>query len=349
MRSIAIVTLIVLASWSGAAADQRPSPEPVLRVGVFGYKPDGGVSLAAWDPQPSTNSIVYIRSLCEVGGGSYQAPPARATDAWRFSGKILNMSPEEAQLELDWQRIVDRGQAVTAPAGSLQVTVRVGEKVVLDPVVPDEPSQCSIISAAFEVRYDESPVRTLAAGGGRATTEEFPNPQHGGVTSSGGGRLVIVKPRSSSGGAKHDRQPLSESATPMFDVNLWLVHRVPGKPDEVLHQALRAPRLGAPFAFSPVTIETPHGAMVVQVTGSFEIETAASGDDRLVFVTKRRVTPARFNPSVRDTLPNSEGGSRTTTIMPGPEDVLAFEMPAIRVKGQRTADQFSVRARITPH
>jgi hypothetical protein len=347
MRAAILVSIFVIAPWSGAVAGQSASSDPVLRVGVFGYKADGGVSLAAWDPQPSTNSIVYIKGLCEVGGGAYQVPPARATDAWRFSGKVLNITPEEALVEVDWRRIMDKSQAVTAPAGTIQVTVRIGEKIVLDHVFPDELPGCSVTAASFEVRYDESPTRVVGAGSGRASGGGTEKPRGGGVASSGGGRLII-KPRLTATATNAASKTSADLPAAFYDVNLWLVHSAPGRPDEVLHQALRAPRLGAPFAFSPVTVDTPRGPMIVQVTGSLAIETGTSGEEQLVFVTNRRLTSTRFDAAVRDAPPASQGGSRTRTAMPKPDDVLSFEMPPLRVREQGAApDQFAVRVRIT--
>ena len=43
------------------------------------------------------------------------------------------------------------------------------------------------------------------------------------------------------------------------------------------------------FAFAPVSVKTPEGAVGVQVTGSFAIQGGPPGD-RLVFVTSRRLS-----------------------------------------------------------
>lgn len=349
MRMMTFIVGLVLSSGAAAGDGQQGSAAPTMQVGVFGYGADGSSSLAAWDTQPSTNSVVSIRSLCMVTGGSLEAA-AGATDAWRFSGKIQRITADEAVLELEWQRIRDRGQAVTAPAGNVQLTLRAGEKVVLDQVIPDAPSQCSIVGASFEARYTRSRMGTpegesAPRAGGRAMSSGT-QPREAGARQaapSSGART-----RSSGGGARSEWQRSVEAVVKAVDVNLWLVHSAPGRPDEVLHQALLATNRGADFAFSPVTVNTTNGAVVVQVTGSFAI-TSGDSDDQLVFVTNRRVTSARSDLPVRDTVPDSHGGSRTTTPLPGPDDVLAFEMPPLRVKGQAALpDQFSVRVRITP-
>ena len=134
----------------------------------------------------------------------------------------------------------------------------------------------------------------------------------------------------------------------MVSVNLWLVHSAPGRDDEVLHQVLSAPHEGAAFAFAPVTINGPGGPATVQVTGSFMVRTnAESGDQQLVFVTNRRVTRGTGQP--RDAA-DQAGTSRIVNKMPGPDDVLSFEMPALRAIDGRPAlpDRFSLRVRIAP-
>ena len=68
-----------------------------------------------------------------------------------------------------------------------------------------------------------------------------------------------------------------------------------------------------------------------------------------MFSTSRRVdvtAPGRRLATVPRTHP---GTSRIINRMPGPEEVLSFEMPPITLDGQRAApDQFSVRVKIAP-
>jgi hypothetical protein len=119
---------------------------------------------------------------------------------------------------------------------------------------------------------------------------------------------------------------------------------VPGQPEEVSHQLLRAGD-GASFSFPPVSIATGHGAAIVHVTGSIETTRAAGSDGQLVFSTARRVIPTSRGQS-RDAV--TLGTTRVTHRMPGPEEVLSFEMPPVKLSGQEAPDQFSVRVRITP-
>lgn len=346
--AITFIFGLLLASGAAAQDGQQGSPAPVLRVGVFGYGADGSSSLAAWDTQPSINSVVSIKSLCMVTGGSLKAA-SEATDAWRFSGKVLSISPDEAILELEWQRIVDRGQPVTAPSGTVQLTLRAGDKVVLDQVVPDGPSQCSIVSASFEARYDRHPTRT---GLWRAARQHAPAEAASSEADrapSGGSARVGARGKGSAASA--DAKPEWQRTTDfrLFAVDLWLIHSAPERPDEVLHQSLLTTQDGAAFAFSPLTIDTATGPTIVQITGSFGVTAVPTGAQHLTFALNRRVTPARSNVPVRDTARAWSQGSRRTMALPQPDDVLAFEMPPVQVKGQAPLpDQFSVRVRIAP-
>ena len=127
-----------------------------------------------------------------------------------------------------------------------------------------------------------------------------------------------------------------------MQVHLWLMHTTPDRKDEVVHQLVRAPREGADFAFAPISIDTPRGAVVVQVSGSFGV-----ADGQFIFVTNRSVKYV----SQRDqkTTPASEGTGRTVNAMPGPADVLSFELPPIPGPGGAAPlpNQLSVRVQVT--
>jgi hypothetical protein len=136
--------------------------------------------------------------------------------------------------------------------------------------------------------------------------------------------------------------------TRQFDVDLWLVRNAPGRKEEAVHQSLNGVRGSAQFAFAPVSIETPRGNVNLQVTGLFRLTTDDLGAQQLVFITTRSVRFAPAGGSSRDTPPSMTGTSTTTNPMPGPDDVLAFEMPSIRMPngGPALPDQFAIRVRI---
>jgi len=135
----------------------------------------------------------------------------------------------------------------------------------------------------------------------------------------------------------------------LFDVNLWLVRAVPGRPDDVTHSLLRMNQNGASFSFAPIAVTTSRGEAIVQVTGTLAVVQGTSGEEQLVFTTSRRVGLTAPGQAPRDSAPDSSGTSRVINRMPGPEEVLSFEMPPITLNGRQAApDQLSVRLKIAP-
>jgi hypothetical protein len=132
-------------------------------------------------------------------------------------------------------------------------------------------------------------------------------------------------------------------------VELWLVQSVPGMEDRTIYQTLSSAREGAMFAFAPVSVTTPEGAVGVQITGSFAIHGGPPGD-RLVFTTSRRLSYSSTAAQPRDRAQEAEGVGRTVQPMPGPDDVLSFELPALGAGHGHSAipDRFSIRVRIRP-
>ena len=103
------------------------------------------------------------------------------------------------------------------------------------------------------------------------------------------------------------------------------------------------------FAFAPVSVATPEGTVGVQITGSFAIQGGPAGD-RLVFVTTRRLSYSSTTTQPRDRAQEAEGVGRRVQPMPGPDDVLSFELPALGAGHGHSAipDRFSIRVRIRP-
>jgi hypothetical protein len=331
----------------GRAAGTSPQPtgDPVVQVGVFSYQPDGSRAGAAFDTDPNLRSTVYLgSSFCQLGAGDNPAPD-HATHAWRFSGKIVSKSADEAVVQLTWQRVLDQGQPATVPEGTVQLTLRNGDRVPLDTVMSQSQSACAVTNAVFEARYMARPFGIFKSGPGQKPVDVTGTT----ISFGAGGRATTgsVSVRNANG-TKVRSNEAARVPQPgrTFTVELWLVHSVPGKPDEVLHQTLRVSDDGTPFEFAPVTIETGNGS-AVQVTGSV----ATPGGDKLIFIANRKVTIfARSGERPRDGAFDSQGTSRTIRQLPSPTDVLSFEMPPIRVtaNGSPIADQFAVRVRVTP-
>jgi hypothetical protein len=215
---------------------------------------------------------------------------------------------------------------------------------------------CPTVAVGFEARYAPRfsgmgfPAGGVGSGGGSgrgsggsggaAVTVNV-----GAVARGGGfGTSVAVPQAGGEGGGIR-----SAAGSGLFDVNLWLVRVVPGRPDEVTHSLLRMNETGASFSFAPIAVTTSRGEAIVQVTGTLAVVRGTSGEEQLLFSTSRRLGLTAPGQAPRDKAPDSYGESRLINRMPGPEEVLSFEMPPITLNGRQAApDQFSVRLKIAP-
>ena len=344
--------LLFLAGQS--AAPQSKPPAPVLQVGVFSYGPDAAPQAAVYATSLDSVSFQYAAG-CEIGGGNRPVPD-RATDAWRVSGAVERITSEEAVVRVDWQRLRAGGVAVTSPGGSVELTLHPGDRVPLDSASPEPAAGCGGRTIGFEARFGprpgwmigphgpltESPAVTIMRGGGsgssgRAGTGAGAGAGAGAGTGAGpGGGSVAI---SGSG-----RDVSSRALT----ADLWLVRAdksQPEKPDFNLQGlVLQKVRGTVPFAFTPFTIETPAGPIGVRITGWLQV-TTEQGTAELVFTALRDVKYATGDTN-RDLT--RTGSSTTRNPMPGPDEVLSFELPPIRLPngGAALPDQYSVRLRI---
>ena len=217
-------------------------------------------------------------------------------------------------MQLDWQRTLAGGSGVSAPGSSQVLTLRPGDRILLDSMTP--PTTACWATVGFEARYMPRPFAVT----GVAYSSQRGVYQPGGVgrVSGGGGRgsagggvgtesntTVRVASLAGGSGAGGGTRVHTGSATftittvAQYDVNLWLVRQAPGKPDESQHQVLRVGRDDVAFAFPPADAATTKGQVSVQVTGSVAVTTGANGP-QLMFTTNRRVASARANESPRD-------------------------------------------------
>jgi hypothetical protein len=313
---------------------------------VFSYQPDGSRAGAAFDTDPNLRSMVYLgSSFCQLGAGDIPVPDY-ATHAWRFSGKVVSKTADEAVVQLTWQRVLDQGQPATTPEGTTQLTLHNGDRVPLDTVMSQSQLSCAVTNAVFEARYMPRPFGIFKNEAGAKKPVDVTGTT---VSFGAGGRAttgsVAVRDANGTKVRTYDAARVPQPGR-TFTIELWLVHSVPGKPDAVLHQSLPVTDDGAPFEFAPVTIDTGNGSGAVQVTG----RVATPGGDKLMLIANRKVTFARAPQMPRDGAVDSQGSSRIVRELPAPSDVLSFEMPPIRggTGGSPIADQFAVRVRVTP-
>jgi hypothetical protein len=332
-----------------AVTPPKPQPSPVLQVGIFSDGPDGKSQAAAYETSLATESFQYVAG-CAIGGGNRPVPD-RATDAWRVSGRVERITTEEAVVRVDWQRIRAGGTPVTSPGGSVQLTLHPEDRVLLDSANPDPTAGCGARTIAFEARFGARPGWMAVPGLGPLKESPGVTIGRGGGIASGAGSGTGVGARAGGGGGRVAALPRVAGESVEFSADVWLVRtdtsRAPEKPEFNLQGlVLQKVRGTVPFAFTPFTIETPAGPIGVQITGSVQV-TTERGPAELVFTAIRDVKYATGDTN-RDSTRSSTGSSTTRNPMPGPEEVLSFEMPPIRVPNSTATlpEQYSVRVRV---
>jgi hypothetical protein len=287
-------------------------------------------------------------------GAGNRTPPQDASDIWQFTGKVLSETTEEAVVQLSWRRLKVGGRAASGDESSVQLTLRNGEAQQLDQASIEPRPGCQTVAVAFEARYAprlSGPGYPPGMGVGGITSGTAASGSGGGMVT---GRVTewatpgtgTPGPESTGHGGSARAGSLDQFAP--WEVSLWLVRAVPGKPPESAHSVLKMNRDGASFVFAPVRVSTSRGEAVVRVKGSLAVIIGANGEEQLRFTAQRQVSPAGGPGSIDGKLASS-GASTVMYRMPGPQEVLAFEMPPVYVEGaEPVPDVFSVRLTVAP-
>jgi hypothetical protein len=344
MSALSTVVLLVLAQ--AVTPNQRNAPSSaVLQVGVFSYGPDGKSQAAAYDTTLAAESFQYIAG-CAIGGGN-RPVPANATDAWRVSGKVESLTADEAVVRVDWQRTRAAGVAVTSPGGSIQLTLHPGDRVPLDTANPDPSVGCGGRTIGFEARFGPRPGFMVGPGGALSESPAVTIMRGlgGGGTAGAGTASVSTNPHG--GGGSVDTAKTGAVTKP-FTADLWLVKTDRAHPDgEFNMQGLVVNVQGTTeFAFSPFAIETSAGPANIQVSGVLR-SVNEEGAVQLVCILARTIRYST-NDATRNANASVTGTSTTRNPMPGPDEVLSFELPPVTVPNTTATvpEQYSVRLRI---
>jgi hypothetical protein len=346
---LVISSLAVLLAGQITSAAQTSAP--VLQVGVFSYGPDGKPQAAAYSTTLDTESIQYIAG-CEIGGGNRPVPD-RATDAWRLAGKVETLTAEEAVVRIDWQRIRAGKAAAASPGGSIQLTLHPGDRVPLDSANPDPTPGCGSRTVSFEAKFEPRPGWMVGPNGPLNHSPAVTIMRNG----SGGGASTGSGSGSGSGGGSvsagatsvQKADPPSGANTRTYTAELFLVRTDksdPEKPDFNLQGLVLKDVQTTSFEFSPFTIITSAGPVNVQITGGLLITTSGT-EPTFSFTAIRTIRYSGAGPA-RDAINTATGRSTTRNPMPGPDEVLSFELPPIRVPNTSVTvpEQYSVRVRI---
>jgi hypothetical protein len=385
--AVGLAAIAIAAGLATNAADaQTPVPDdtPIVQLGIFAARQadgrGGGGTYATSDRDTSLRTDVYIMP-CSFGSSSRM--PTLAYTTWHVEGQVLRQTPQDAVVRVTWRRMRAAGQSVTGPSSTTELTLTVGQHIVLDQEAMPALGECGPMSVTLEARYeprmsgmfaftpngratrgggssgrasttargdDGSAQSSTGAGGGRLVAQSEAagaQPSGAGTTTGGvnvGGGMVMATARGADGRA-------AGSLLLMQSAELWLVHSAPDKDDEVLQTSTIARSGGGDFAFAPVAIQTKTGAVAVRITGTLELGLDLEGRPRFVFGATRRVmfTPSTRAPRDRTASVDSGGVANTILPVPSPDEVLSFEMPPIDAAGvPQVPDHFAIRVRLSP-
>jgi hypothetical protein len=338
-----ILALMTLATVAPASA-QTPENPNFVRIGVFMQQPDGTLGGFAGygsgsDGLAFSTLIWFANGRCSFGAEDLEesppVPPESATDAWAIRGQVTNLAAEHASVQLEWRRLRTAGAPVDGAWASRPLTLPVNQLVAIESLgqASDERCPASVtFGARFAPRFDPSRQQAAAAAG------------TGGGIGSGGGRGTGT---GSGGAVRVGTKP----TVPPYTAELWLVHSVPGKPDTVL--PLKVPVIGgsAAFSFTPVRFAATGGTFAVTVSGRLRV--LQTNDPQVRTYTLAADRAATFTPSNRPSRdpvePGLEGRASSSGVLPKPDDVVAFEMPPLKVAGAPSVpDRFAIRLRLRP-
>jgi hypothetical protein len=380
-------TFVLIASMAGLATAQAPAAAPAvpaqppyaLEIGLRITRADDVVATAAAGPGASVSGSVWADlTACSAGAGDREPGVDRVR--WRVAGRILQRAGDAFVVEAEWQRIGDgAGRAVDGPKSIQQITIRLGEHVMLDQMAPTLGGPCPKRTVRLEaaiVLPDLSRTKPAAGGGGgsgrggagagsggaggsAATARELrahAEALMGAISGSGSmtaaemarsmarvTRGVISGIPAGSGavaagdGPPVEMRPVSSAS---YDVETWLVHVPPGGVEETQRMAIHISAGGDTLSFAPIVVPTSAGPANVDIATMVRpVETV---DGRLVL----HVVVARRVSGSAKTL----GSSAKFIPMPGPSDIVSFEMPQLPRVGvdPTVGHQFSVRIRVAP-
>jgi hypothetical protein len=336
MKAMNAIAVALVLTCVPATLCAQSTPDLQVQVGLFSHRFDGSFAGAAFDDGPDLDSTVSSNQ-CMVGAGNGDRQVPSATDIWRFTGKVVSADRERAVVQLNWRRTLAQGKKTAGNEASVQLTLRNGESVTLDQAGPSCPS----MNITFEARYGERPFGGVRTSG---VTAPISGIVRGSISSS----RVNADSISLTDAVTGSNQDKAVPSTRVFNIDLWIVHAIPGQVDQVTHSQLRINENGGQLSLAPLRVNTAAGVSTVQITGSLLVIVANGSDERLIFRTTRRVTPPTPGTAAPDPSRDIVGSSMVINRLPGPDDVLSFEMPPIQVGNETLPDRFSIRVKVTP-
>jgi hypothetical protein len=314
---------------------------PKVHAGLFTLNAEGRIGAAAMQSGDRQGAdlagIVYLAPCNTVGAANPgHAISASATEVWKLTGSVVEVASDRATVQLSWQRVRKGGKDEEPTPQWVTVTLKRDERTTLEAISIPAAGNCPARDASLEIAFISMKQLFAAnAAAGQTPGSLGPRPSVSGTISKHFSEFGFL-------GDGNVSMPTALRA------ELWLVRSSPGS-DEVRH--LRSPVGSIPmsFGFAPISIQTSAGTLTVKVEGTVESGATATGSPQFHFSAKRTTMFAPANRAARDTTPVVEVSTKTTVAMPGPDDVLSFELPPLQTPdGRHVADRLSVRVKLTP-
>ncbi|HUF48260.1 MAG TPA: hypothetical protein VMM93_10625 [Vicinamibacterales bacterium] len=308
----ALFLAIPLAMLAQAPATSFTSEPPPLAIYLRSYRADGRSAATVGDHGTDAfHSYVHAdAALCRMGASN--AAPWFAPDfGWYFSGRVVRRAGDDLQVQITWERRWSGGRELqSGPGGTMHLTMRPGDRLVLDSLVPATVGACGNVELRLEASVAGS-VETL-----------------------------FVRP--------HRFEPVRPGTAPQVGIvdavrrlaELWLVHTRSDGSESTQAQTTAIGGEGRPFEFPPVRIAGDAGPMAVSIGGRLSVSTT-SGRERLSVLLERDLSGA-------DGSRIASGGTAKTIDAPRAGHVVSFELPPPRSSGAATGgDRFAVRLRLS--
>ena len=302
MRLTTLFVLALLGSVTVAAAQDvkafKPIPEVgsplVFEVSLRRYGPDNFMSASAGDSAITGKLESYVSapaSLCGLSASSAE-PTSVPGVGWHVTGEVLSTASGQMSARVEWQRIWDKGSRIqNGPSGSKTITLRAGERVELDRVVPSGQSACNATDARLEAAVVTKLAYRLGVVNGSfskvAAGDTMASGYFTGLATARGGRGTATTTTGTQTGTTTGttttdtkvKQNLEWNRTQLgsriagaasYDAELWLVHRGPDGVETVQQQTVRFGASGLNYTFPSISVQTSKGPITVDITGKLQ-------------------------------------------------------------------------------
>ncbi len=253
----------------------------------------------------------WLESPCAPNAGN-EKPLSAPRAGWRFTTAVVNRDGDFVSVNVTWYRQwsaqppSDAARIAGATSRTYQLVMHAGDRVEIDRLPPEDTASC----AGEVARLEATLTSDRPAGSGRSAP----------------GRAGAASPAA------------------LVSSELWLVHTLPNGTEEFRSTTVRFDSTGTPFGFPAFEIATPHGLVVVTVSGTVGATMTSGVPTALTLVINRAVVAPDRPPSTR-----ALGTAQKALPWPKGDAVTSFELPA--VAGPAADDiaghQFALRVRVT--